>query len=406
MHWLSALPRIALYNCREVKRIVIRTKRELKIVRAHLRQRRLRRLHRWFERWTIPILWAILLLATGLFVTYVYILPMHRIANEGFGFGLYGPQTYESILKAITARVGDPVYEGADTEWVSDFWGFTTIQQCITVCRKPRDVTYMEVFPLEGLDIEPGTASLVRTDKGITIGSSLADAYHAYGSFGIDDALEASVILRSKAARESSERYEMTYYSITGAHYRYTALVFESNKLVKIKLAIVPIKPYYERLWLYYSSFFDAPHSIEAVVLASTVVPFHILLFFLSYGVKVYRSRLWLLWLFGLAPYAVTYLWFWSYQDWLTGDSFGPIPTALAAAAIPLLTGIYVATTLGFRVWRKPAGIDIPILSHIDNWMSYPAALIKGGVCAIIVAILVVLCSIPAALFITALLPF
>ena len=141
-----------------------------------------------------------------------------------------------------------------------------------------------------------------------------------------------------------------------------------------------------------------------------------VLYLFLSRGVSFHIERLWLIWLFALAPYLPFLGWLICRYDvihFIERPVPSMFPLILAMAGVPLLIGIYSVVTIGTKAFYEPtfmADMSILIRDKADSFIYSFHYATEGtlvlGTTAIVMSVLPVVLGYPFAVLLVGLLPY
>lgn len=395
--------------------MVFVTARELQIIRAHLKHKRLRRIRRLSLALTKVGLWLHLAAGLTAIAWFFYIIPYERLSHEGFGLGLYGKQTIQTALAAIESRCGKPVYVGTIKKTGTKYWQFDTQTQKVIAFYNPSqgyDVK-IRITALEN-DI-PGTAADVVTDAGITLGSSPNQVYAKYANSILGDPNGLSIYFETYEDWLKSD-YPFNANSSFDGQQRIVRLNWRDAKTNELYVFYMPLPPYASRAYSYlFAGFLGSPAVTDFAFILLFILPLVILYTFLAYGIGYHSKSLWLIWLFALLPY----LPFWAVMrcradviDYLGSGTYSLIAPAAALTGIPILIGLYSALTIGMRTFREDMPMafeEIPILGRFLAFANSLEGVIRGAFYAAVVggalALITLFLCYPFAVLVTGILP-
>jgi hypothetical protein len=390
--------------------VVIRTKRELQIARAHLRRKRLKLWNERLQRWTMPVLWLFLLAGLYALGYYVYWLPAVRLANDSFGLPLTANMDFEEAKAALTERYGEPVPAPSTEDAVNDRVVFPGESQDIYFFNTDWAEWVARVLPPREHAIGYGEHPYA-TDAGITFGATAADVMRAYGSFGFYGSAKSWTIYRGEALSEG-----VYTYTIADGRCFSAVFTFRDCRLFSVYLRSHRHSTSYPQRVIGRSSLGNAALAafIEDVLLLTCVVLPAIMLYaIMSVNWAGVATQWWKKALFGLVPWAA----FFSYLWILSIEGVGPQGYSLALMTTPLAIGYYLFQPLTAYVGDQ--GGDIfdargkgPFLRLIIRMLNFSFAgamsvdsFVAMSVLALIVAILVAFTSFWFAILLVSLMP-
>jgi hypothetical protein len=398
-----------------VGRRIFLTKRELNILRAPVKQKCLSRNSRLTLTLTRIGLWLHLALGLAAITYFFYIIPYERVSHEGFGLGLHGKQTIETVLAAVETRCGKPYEVLTNKETGTEKWRFHTKTQRIVVLHNASadyDCAVL-VMKLEGAP--PGNTADISTDRGLTIGSTVSQIYAQYANSILADPAGLNELTVQRETWESSKTLISAVGSINGQQ-RILFLGFENGKLNKFYEFFLPLSPYSKRAYSHlFIEFTEGPTLTDFVFLLFFALPVVVLYVMLSHGASFHQRRKWVTSLFASLPYLPFAAWMRCRDDVLHYAQRDPsfIAFLIALSGVPLIIGIYSVITIGLRSFSEDEvnGLEgIPVLGRLTNYMMTFDNFVRGAFTAVVVLLAVSILSLllcyPFAVLLAGLLPW
>lgn len=385
-----------------MQRVVFVTARELQIIRAHLKHKRLRRIRRLSQALTKVGLWLHLAAGLAAIAWFFYIIPYERLSHEGFGLGLYGKQTIQTALAAIESRCGKPIYVGTIKKTGTKYWQFhTQSQQVIALYNPSQGYDFkIRIKPLG--DEQPGTAADVVTGAGITLGSSTDQVYSRYANSITGDPNGLAIYFESYQSWLAND-YPFNASSSIDGQQRVVRLNWRDAKADEIYVFYMPLLPYASRAYSYlFATFLGSPVFTDFAFILLFVLPLVLLYIFLAFGIGYHQRRLWFIWLFAVLPYLPFWAWMCCRHDVMNYLSYGThsnIALVVAVAGIPLLIGLYSALTIGLGAdYEEVEGLlsHIRIAGHIEKFVFNTASWVRSIVSVAALGLAVALISVIA----------